>query len=258
VIRPATAGEGRACRATTRHRRPDIAISAKVEARTRSAHADPWPRLVSVDTIGPVHQERGCREHAGAARVDELELAARLVAGDQRALGDVYERYVGLVFGLARRILRDDAMAEEVTQEVFVYLWEHPARFDASRGTLRAWLGVLAHRRSVDRVRAEERRSRLEARVEPVETMSAAQAEVDEELSRAWLAGCVRDALDQLPADQRDAVVLAYFGGRTFRQVAIDLAIPEGTAKSRLRLGLAKLDALLRPRLIDQDAPAWT
>jgi RNA polymerase sigma-70 factor (ECF subfamily) len=205
-----------------------------------------------------VHQERGCRDQGAGARVDERELAARLVAGEQSALADAYERYVGLVFGLARRILRDDAMAEDVTQDVFIYLWEHPAKFDPSRGTMRSWLGVLTHRRSVDRVRAEERRSRVEARVEPIEPLVAAQAEVDDDLSRAWLAGCVRDALDRLPADQRDAVVLAYFGGRTFRQVAVDLSIPEGTAKSRLRLGLAKLDALLRLSLIDQAAPAWT
>ena len=87
--------------------------------------------------------------------------------------------------------------------------------------------------------------------------MTESQAEIDDELSRAWLAGCVRDAVDRLPPEQRDAVVLAYFGGRTYRQVAAELAIPEGTAKSRLRLALAKLDDLLRPDITDQDAPAW-
>jgi RNA polymerase sigma factor (sigma-70 family) len=179
------------------------------------------------------------------------------MAGEQSALAEAYERHAGLVFGLARRLLGDDAMAEEVTQEVFIYLWEHPERFDPARGSMRSWLGLLSHHRSVDRVRAEVRRSVSEARLEPIEPVTTSQDEVDDELSRAWLAGCVQEALDQLPPEQREAVVLAYFGGRTYRQVATELAIPEGTAKSRLRLALAKLDDLLRPRLTDQAASAW-
>jgi RNA polymerase sigma-70 factor (ECF subfamily) len=91
-----------------------------------------------------------------------------------------------------------------------------------------------------------------------LEPAAGPDAEVDDELSRAWLATQVRTALDQLPTDQREAVVLAYYGGRTYRQVAEELAIPEGTAKSRLRLGLAKLDGLLQPLLNGQDTPAWT
>ena len=119
--------------------------------------------------------------------------------------------------------------------------------------------GVLAHRRSVDRVRAEVRRSPRRG------TARAGQARPPRRARRSTRScrgrgspSCVRDALDQLPAEQRDAVVLAYFGGRTYREVATELAIPEGTAKSRLRLGLAKLDDLLRPSLIDQEATAWT
>jgi RNA polymerase sigma-70 factor (ECF subfamily) len=222
-----------------------------------AAATDSWPRLLAVDTIGAVGQAGGCRGRSAAAHGDDLELAARLVAGDESALTEAYERYSGLVFGLARRVLADETMAEEVTQEVFVFLWEHPERFDPARGNMRSWLGLLAHRRGVDRVRAEVRRSRTEARLEPAAPVATAEAEIDDELSRAWLAGCVREALEQLPPEQRDAVVLAYFGGRSYRQVATELAIPEGTAKSRLRLALAKLDDLLRPSLTDQTAPAW-
>ncbi|MEY2457141.1 MAG: hypothetical protein QOK06_2235 [Acidimicrobiaceae bacterium] len=190
--------------------------------------------------------------------IEDRELAARLMAGDQRALRDAYERYAGLVFGLARKVLGDDALAEDVTQEVFVYLWEQPQRFDPLRGSFRSWLGLLAHRRSVDKVRAEVRRSRGESRVEPAGTVTKIEAEVDDELAGVWVASKVRDAIDQLPPEQRDAVVLAYFGGRSYRQVAIELAIPEGTAKSRLRLALAKLDEILRPSLSGQESPAWT
>jgi RNA polymerase sigma factor (sigma-70 family) len=190
--------------------------------------------------------------------IEDRELAARLMAGDQRALRDAYERYAGLVFGLARKVLGDDALAEDVTQEVFVYLWEQPQRFDPLRGSFRSWLGLLAHRRSVDKVRAEVRRSRGESRGEPAGTVTKIEAEVDDELAGVWVASKVRDAIDQLPPEQRDAVVLAYFGGRSYRQVAIELAIPEGTAKSRLRLALAKLDEILRPSLSGRESPAWT
>jgi RNA polymerase sigma-70 factor (ECF subfamily) len=189
---------------------------------------------------------------------EDRELAARLMAGDQLALRAIYDRYAGLVFGVARKVLGDEALAEDVAQEVFVFVWEHPERFDAARGSLRSWLGLLAHHRSVDRVRAEVRRTKGESRIEPAEPFAGADQLVDEELAGVWVAAKVRDAIDQLPREQRDALVLAYFGGRTYRQVATELAIPEGTAKSRLRLALAKLDELLRPSLSGQDAPAWT
>ena len=189
---------------------------------------------------------------------DDRELAARLVAGEPAALAEAYDRYAGLVYGLARRVLGDDALAEDVTQEVFTLLWQRPERFDPARGSLRSWLGMLAHRRSVDRVRAEVRRARGEARVDLADFAVLSVSDVDDELAREWLAERVAAALDQLPAAQREAVVLAYFGDRTYRQVAAELAIPEGTAKSRLRLALAQLDELLQPLLNGQDAPAWT
>ena len=178
------------------------------------------------------------------------------MARDHTALTHVYDTHKGLVFGLARRVLGDEAFAEDVTQEVFAFLWTEPERFDPARGTLRAWLGLLAHRRSVDRVRREARRARNETLTEGAEATVETHTEIDDELARGWVAGCVREALAQLPNEQRAAVELAYFGGRTYRQVASDLAIPEGTAKSRLRLALAKLEELLRPAMMAQDVLA--
>ncbi len=223
------------------------------------------PRTVSSPTVvgvgfpgrGAAHLDTIRSVQAGTG-IEDRELAARLAGGDQRALGLVYDRYGSLVFGLARRIVRDEALAEDVTQEVFLFLWEHPERFDPTRGTLRSWLGLLAHRRSVDRVRAEVRVTRSQDRHRSSERPEPVFIDIDEELSLGWLADQVRTALDQLPTAQREAVELAYFGGRTYRDVAVELAIPEGTAKSRLRLGLGRLGELLRPVLSGEEAPSWT
>ena len=201
----------------------------------------------------------GQRQNNGASAeqaIEDRELVARLAAGESAALRELHDRYAGLVYGLARRVLGDDNMAEDVAQEVFVAVWQEPGRFDPTRGTLRSWLGLLAHRRAVDRVRAEVRRAKGEHKLDAPGMAADDANEVDEQLARAWLAGRVQEALAQLPTEQREAVVLAYYGGRTYRQVAVELDIPEGTAKSRLRLALAKLDDLLQP-LIGQDAPAW-
>jgi RNA polymerase sigma-70 factor (ECF subfamily) len=208
---------------------------------------DPAP---AADVLGRILRVPGGTER----ELGDRELVARIASGDTAALEDAYQRHAGLVYGLARRVTGNDALAEDVTQEVFVYLWAQPARFDASRGSLRSWLGMLAHRRSVDAVRRESRRSHAEARqeTEPCAT------DIDDAADAAWIGGRVREAIDRLPSEQRRAVELAYFGGRTYREVATELDIPEGTAKSRLRLALGKLDELLRPDLRGRDSPAWT
>ena len=174
----------------------------------------------------------------------DISLVARIAVGDDRALQMVYERYSPLVYGLARRVTASTAHAEEITQEVFVYLWQNPDRFDAERGTLRAFLGALTHRRSVDEVRRNTRRTAREDRV-GTDASTLEMVEVGEGIERSQTAERVRAAVSSLPDQQREAVLLAYFGGLTFRQVAERLGIPEGTAKSRLRLGLSKLAGLL-------------
>ena len=113
----------------------------------------------------------------------------------------------------------------------------------------------MARRRSIDRVRVEERRFRREERVEADRPV---RDDPDDGVVASWLGGVVRDALGHLPAEQRQAIMLAYFGGRSYRQVALELNIPEGTVKSRLRLALAKLNTVLSSQLADQDTPAWT
>ena len=182
----------------------------------------------------------------------DQSLAARLAAGDERALGEAFAQYGGFVHGLALKVTRDRAAADEVTQVVFVALWERPDRYDPERGPLRPYLGVLAHRRAVDWLRREAA-SRRQA-----EQSAAARdrfvPDVAEAATTVLVAQRVREAVAMLPSDQREALELAYFGGLTYRQVAVRLGIPEGTAKSRLRLGLARLATALGP----EELAAWT
>jgi RNA polymerase sigma-70 factor (ECF subfamily) len=168
----------------------------------------------------------------------EREVRDRLVSDDDRALGEVYDQYASFVYGLALRVIGDPRAAEDVSQDVFVCLWERPAAFDPERGSLRSWLGTLAHRRAVDYVRREEARRR---RAERDAGRAVPAPDVEEAATALVAAERVRAALDLLPNEQRRAIQLAYFGGKTYREVAVVLGIPEGTAKSRLRLGLRRI-----------------
>jgi RNA polymerase sigma-70 factor (ECF subfamily) len=179
-------------------------------------------------------------------------LVERLSGGDETALVDLYDRYAGFVYGLAVRTLVDRQAAEDITQEVFVSLWEHPERIDSGRGTLRGFLGTLTHRRAVDAVRREEAHRRREARVAREESDVPDVADV---VLRSDTSGRVRTALEVLPEDQRRALELAYFHGYTYRQVAELLAIPEGTAKSRLRLALARIAESLGSEMSREGEP---
>jgi RNA polymerase sigma-70 factor (ECF subfamily) len=172
-------------------------------------------------------------------------LVARIRAGDDRALAVVYAEHSDLVYGLARRVTRDEQLARDVTQEVFAHLWELPTRVDLTRGSLRSYLAVLAHRRAVDEVRRSERRARLEAAVAPSAEEDGPEHGVVETLTGSWRSERLAAALAELPADQRSAVELAYYDGLTYTQVARVLGIPEGTAKSRLRLAMSRLRARL-------------
>ena len=175
-------------------------------------------------------------------------LVTRLLAGDEEALGEILDALGPYVLAVAARVLGDRSAAEDVTQDVLIALWQRPDRFDARRGSLRSWLGMQAHRRAIDLLRQELRRSGREQRSVRLDA-TPGQCSKDE-MTEALVNSAVHDAVLGLPEEQRQVVELAYFQGLSYREVACALQIPEGTAKSRLRLALGKLEAVLdRQRL---------
>jgi RNA polymerase sigma-70 factor (ECF subfamily) len=177
---------------------------------------------------------RGDRQDVG-----DRHLVAAVARGDHAALGEIYRRYAGAVWAVARRVCRDRALAEDVSQTVFVELWRRPQRFDPSRGNLRPWLTAQAHARAVDAVRSEtarQRRQERESRLAP-----SRPVDVEAAVHVAALTHDVRRAVEQLADDERTAIVLSYFGGHSYRETAELLGAPEGTVKTRIRRGLMGL-----------------
>ncbi|MFD8570990.1 RNA polymerase sigma factor [Streptomyces sp. NPDC057694] len=175
-------------------------------------------------------------------RTSDAELRRRLVYGDEAALSEAYHAYGGLVRQVAVRVTRTAGAADDVAQEVFAQLWARPYAFDARRGSLRTWLGMLAHRRAVDWVRSEARhRKAAGADDETLHAVPADDPGPDERVVDRERALLLHSALAELPLPQREVVHLAYFAGRSYRQAARELGIPEGTAKTRLRTALRRL-----------------
>jgi RNA polymerase sigma-70 factor, ECF subfamily len=187
-----------------------------------------------------------------AQRHERAELVAimtRVARGDQGAFAELYDATSRSVFGIVLRVLRDRAQAEEVTQEVYVDAWRQATRFDATKGSAASWLNTIAHRKAVDRVRSVERAL---ARDQKHVALEATSPEPDvSDLVVARDAGRrVRAALERLPEAQRTAVELAYFDGRSQREVAEFLEVPLGTVKTRIR------DAMKRLRIYLGEEPS--
>jgi RNA polymerase sigma-70 factor (ECF subfamily) len=178
--------------------------------------------------------------------IEQSSLAAmigRVATGDQSAFAAMYDELSPMVFGIAKRVVRDETHAQEITQEVFVDVWRLAGRFDASKGNVRSWAATIAHRRAVDRVRSEQahrERNRADALVGQPATSGPDELAVDREAKRRAVT-----ALRQLSDPQREALELAYYGGLTHVEIADHLGIALGTAKTRIRDGLLRLRSAL-------------
>jgi RNA polymerase sigma-70 factor, ECF subfamily len=179
----------------------------------------------------------------GSDEVSDAQLVTSIARYSEVALAEVYRRHGGAVYGLAKRVLRNPSDAEDVTQEVFLRLWNQPDRFDPARGTLRSFLLAQAHGRAVDAVRSSSSRRQREAR-DALRTAEAAY-DMQREVWDLAVADQVARAMGDLPEEERRAIELAYFDARTYREVAELLDQPEGTVKSRIRNGMRRMRALL-------------
>jgi RNA polymerase sigma-70 factor (ECF subfamily) len=173
--------------------------------------------------------------------ISDKELVSRVRAGDQNAMGALYDRYSPLVYAVGLRVLADSAAAEDVLQEVFMQLWRNPARFDASRGSLGAWLAVISRNRAIDALRKRRYESDIEDIVVSVEPDLASEAD------RSRAAKNVRDVLNGMHPAQRQALEMAFFEGLTHTEIAAKIGEPLGTIKTRIRAGLLALRKALKP-----------
>ena len=180
----------------------------------------------------------------GTGRDDAL-LAQLIRSGDRAALGELYDRYASIALATAIRVVADREMAEDLVHDTFVTVWQKIDRFDAARGNLRSWLLTIVRNRGIDRLRASRPTIEVGEADEQALLRTGGNPTADAALRN--LSGAqVRAAMAELPAEQRQAVELAYFEGHTYREIATLTGVPQGTANGRLRLALAKLRETLR------------
>jgi RNA polymerase sigma factor (sigma-70 family) len=174
----------------------------------------------------------------GLSHMTDEALLSLVASSDEAALAELYDRFGGVAYRLALRILRDDALAQDAVQEAFLAVWRSADRFLAERARASTWVLTLVHRRAVDLVRREERR-----RGEPL--VDVEEPYVDDKTEHVFRRRVVQEALRRLPAEQREALELAYYEGYTQSELADRLGQPLGTVKSRMFAGLGRLRELL-------------
>jgi RNA polymerase sigma-70 factor, ECF subfamily len=176
-------------------------------------------------------------------QAEDRDRLARVASGDAAALGELYDRYGRVVFGMAYAMLGSPEAAEEVAQDAFERMWRDARSYQPDRGSVRTWLFAIARNAAIDRYRRTAPRTAPERPLDDGAELADPDAEVF--LERAVRAGRVRDALRALPVEQRTVIVLSFYGGYAQSEIASRLQVPLGTVKGRARLGLAKLRAAL-------------
>jgi RNA polymerase sigma factor (sigma-70 family) len=186
------------------------------------------------------------------AHLSDESLLSLVAGSDDQALAELYDRFGRVAYGLALRILRDEALAQDAVQEAFLAVWRSADRFLAERAKASTWILTLVHRRSVDLVRREDRR-----RGEPLESAGepAAPETLEDEVTLGFERRVVREALGQLTPEQREALELGYYGGLTQSELAERLGLPLGTIKSRMFAGLSRLRELLAEAGLESSYP---
>jgi RNA polymerase sigma factor (sigma-70 family) len=172
---------------------------------------------------------------------DDRALVALVLSGDADALEALYGRYGRACYGLARRILIDEQLAQDVVQEVFLAVWRDSSRFDASRGGFATWLLSMTHHKAVDSVRREENLRKRRSSAELLDTRESDSPQVDDAVWSLVRRERVREVLKTLPEPQREALTLAYFGGYTQREIAGLTSTPLGTVKTRMLAGMRRM-----------------
>jgi RNA polymerase sigma factor (sigma-70 family) len=186
------------------------------------------------------------------AHLSDESLLSLVASSDDQALAELYDRFGRVAYGLALRILRDEALAQDAVQEAFLAIWRSADRFLAERAKASTWILTLVHRRSVDLVRREDRR-----RGEPLESAGepAAPETVEDEATLGFERRVVQEALSRLQPEQREALELGYYGGLTQSELAERLGLPLGTIKSRMFTGLSRLRELLAEAGLESSYP---
>jgi RNA polymerase sigma-70 factor, ECF subfamily len=179
----------------------------------------------------PMDKSPGTRVDAG----DEMRLVARVRVGDQQALSELYDRYSNVVYAVALRILQDTGAAEDILQDIFLQLWRKPDAFDSSRGSLTAWLAVIARHRAIDRLRQRRPETVIE------DCVIASSTDLRDETERSLVIEKVRGVMNEMGPDQRTALEMAFFQGLTHTEIAAKTGEPLGTIKTRIRSALQML-----------------
>ena len=175
-------------------------------------------------------------------------LLEKIVLRDQSAFSQLYDTTSRLVYGLILRLVRDPAVAEDISMEVYMQVWRTAASYETSRGSVNAWLITVARSRAIDWIRSSKARfDQQKQTLEDAPELKDTKADPEAHVLNTDRASVVRKALDQLPVDQRQLIELAYFSGLSQTQMAEQLALPLGTVKSRVRLGMTRLRELLAP-----------